>query len=103
MSYELLITPEAAKDVEEIILFLDDGESGPATRFLKVLQVRFRHIKQYPELSTLFLRDEIRRLFMVTFPYHLYFRVVGMQVRVLAVIHTSRDPHYISNRLKNEP
>jgi plasmid stabilization system protein ParE len=37
----------------------------------------------------------IRRLAFDIFPYHLYYRISGKTVRVIAVLHSKRDPRTI--------
>jgi len=100
MNYALLITPAANQDVEEIMAFYGSGNDGLAERFMVALRECFRALQENPYLSRLFLRDEIRSIFLMKWPYHVYFRIAEKNVRVLAVIHTSRDPHYISERIQ---
>lgn len=98
MKYALLIVPEAGKDIEEIMEFYSSEDDGLAQRFMMALRTCFLRLAENPYLSSPFLRDEIRRVFLKKWPYHVYFRVAGAEVRVLAVIHTSRDPNYIAKR-----
>lgn len=102
MSYVLLITSEANQDIEEIMAFYGSENDGLADRFMFALRQCFRNLRENPLLSAPFLRNEIRRSFLMKWPYHVYFRIAGEQVRVLAVIHTSRDPLYISRRTGTE-
>jgi hypothetical protein len=38
------------------------------------------------------IRNDIRRLMLKSFPYHIMFRVVGDTAFVIAIIHERRDP-----------
>jgi len=98
MSHDLFITPQANQDIEEIMTFYGVEENELAHKFMGALRKCFDGLRKNPFLSTPFIRDEVRRVFLQRWPYHVYFRIAANQVRVLAVIHTSRDPRYISQR-----
>jgi plasmid stabilization system protein ParE len=99
MKHAVLIVPEAMEDIAEIMEFYGSEDRSLAQRFMAALRTCFRGLEENPYLSTPFLRDEIRRVFLKKWPYHIYFRVASSaEVRVQAVIHTSRDPRYITKR-----
>ena len=98
MSHDLFITPEASQDIEKIIMYYGIEETGLEHRFIVALRNSFHGLRESPFLSTPFIRDEVRRVFLQKWPYHVYFRIAGSTVRILAVVHTSRDPSYISQR-----
>jgi len=98
MKHAVLIVPEAMEDIAEIIEFYGSEDGSLEQRFMAALRTCFSGLEEKPYLSTPFLRDEIRRVFLKKWPYHVYFRVAGSEVRVQAVIHTSRDPRYIAKR-----
>lgn len=99
MSHDLFITPQANQDIEEIMTFYGMEDNGFEHRFMGALRKCFHSLRENPFLSTPLIRDEVRRVFLQKWPYHVYFRIVANQVRVLAIIHTSRDPSYISKRI----
>ena len=98
MSHDLFITSQASQDIEEIMKFYGVEESGLGHRFMSALRKCFGGLRENPLRSTPFIRGEVRRVFLQKWPYHVYLRVIANQVRILAVIHTSRDPTYISER-----
>lgn len=102
MKHAVLIVPEAMEDIAEIIEFYGSEDGSLAQRFMAALRTCFRGLEENTYLSTPFLRDEIRRIFLKKWPYHVYFRVAGSEVRVQAVIHTSRDPRYIAKRTSRD-
>ncbi len=101
MKHALLIIPKAGQDIEEIMAFYGGEDDDLSSRFMIALRKCFRDLQDNPYLSTPYLREEVRRVFLLKWPYHVYFRIADTQVRVQAIIHTSRDPRYISKRTRN--
>lgn len=77
----------------------DLREEALGNRFINAVQKRFDSICENPTMPRLILRSVVRKVSIHGFPYLIYYRVVDGEARVIAVIHTSRDPHYISSRL----
>ena len=99
MSFHLVVTPAANRDIDEAMSWYDNQEGELGKRFITAIQDRFMSISKLPLNSKLILSNSSRRTLLIHWPYFIYYRVVDEVVRVFAVIHTSRDPVYISSRV----
>ena len=91
MTHAIVIRPAAASDVEEARNWYDARRAGLGREFLDALEACLARIAERPEGYPKVLRDA-RRALMQRFPYSVYYRIRGAEVRILAVIHQSRDP-----------
>jgi len=86
--------PEAEADLREAAEFYQ-GQAGK--RLSQALLAEFESsvsmLLRHPNLGLVWRRDR-RRYLMRRFPYSLIYRVVGEEVRILAVAHQSRRPGY---------
>ncbi len=90
--------PEAREDLWEAAQFY---QANASNELVQALFAEFERsvnlLLQYPALGSLW-RSGRRRLLMRRFPYSLIYRIVGEEIRVLAVAHHSRRPGYWRGR-----
>ena len=87
----------AEDDFRELLLFLADRDIVVANRFIESTELAFQQLSENPETGWLWglesqkLRD-VRTLPIPGFPNHLiFFRKAIDHVRVLRILHASRD------------
>jgi plasmid stabilization system protein ParE len=101
MSLQLIITPDANRDIEEARDWYDKKQQGVGLRFVLALRLRFDDILRFPLLPRPFGRKAIRRARVPHWPYSIYYRIVNeTEIRVVAVVHGARDPQYLNYRLR---
>ena len=100
MTPNLHLSESAVRDIEEAAGWYEERESGVGERFLRSLHGRFEHILRDPALPRPFGRRPVRKSSLPGWPYSIYYRLLGEQVRVIAVVHTARDPKYLNYRLR---
>jgi plasmid stabilization system protein ParE len=64
---------------------------GLGDEFIECIEAALDWIGRMPSAAPLIFED-IRGKLVERFPYAIYFRVKPKMIRVLAVVHTSRDP-----------
>ena len=79
-------------DIAHIMSYYEDV-AGPhlAAEFYAELKLQFEHAAESPESYAIRERD-LRRVNLLRFPYHFWFRLVEDRVRVLVIRHHKRRP-----------
>jgi plasmid stabilization system protein ParE len=91
VTWVLNVRPAAARDISEAYAWYERQQEGLGTQFLDAIERSLQRIAEKPELYPLIFRDA-RRALLRAFPYSIYFRVKGDEVRILGVIHQHRHP-----------
>jgi plasmid stabilization system protein ParE len=99
VNWTLNVRPAASKDIAEAYRWCEQQQTGLGKRFLDAVEQAFQRISTMPELYPCVLRDA-RRVLMRNFPYSIFFRVKGGEVRILGVIHQHRHPQHWMRRLQ---
>ncbi|MCP5500976.1 MAG: type II toxin-antitoxin system RelE/ParE family toxin [Leptospiraceae bacterium] len=101
INYKLLLTNEAAYDLEEVIDYYENVREGLGKDFFLSYQKAEELIKSNPKIYAC-IEGEVRRALTDKFRYSIFYHIIENQqiVEVLAVIHTSRDPKYWKKRIK---
>ncbi|MDC0936733.1 type II toxin-antitoxin system RelE/ParE family toxin [Pirellulales bacterium] len=99
MSYELIIEPEAALDLQQALNWYDEQRPGLGREFIEQVDEVFSRIREMPKLHSVTYRST--RLALVRrFPYVVCYLFDGNVVYVLAVFHGHRDPSSWQDRLR---
>jgi toxin ParE1/3/4 len=94
----LVLHPKVYSDIDEIMRYYEwVATPGLADEFYTELRYLLTKVADKPESFSIRERD-IRRANLRRFPYHLLFRVVGDQIRILVVRHHHRHPSFGSRR-----
>ena len=99
MSYSVRIGRAAAAEIGEAYGWYEAERPGLGEKFRAALQLHLTELEQYPMAHMAMYRG-VRRLLAKPFPYHIYFRIRGDVVKVLAVIHSSRHPNVGRSRTR---
>lgn len=91
MSYEIIVRPEAAREVQEAFDWYEDKSEGLGLEFLRAADACMASIKRKPLASPTMYQD-IRRALLRKFPYVLFYMVKEERIIVLACFHAKRDP-----------
>jgi toxin ParE1/3/4 len=100
MSLHFNVTPAADRDLEEACAWYNEKQTGLGDRFVLVARERFEVILRWPELPRVCGRKSIRKVRIPRSPYSIYYRIIGQEIQVLAIVHGARDPNYLSYRLR---
>jgi len=91
MIYELLIRPEAERDLAEAFRWYERRKSGLGEDLIREVEAALEEISEFPLRWPVVCRD-IRRRLVRRFPYGVFYYVDSRTTVVLAVFHAKRDP-----------
>ena len=86
-------------DIRESSRWYNRKQRGLGLEFRTELRIAFRAVTRNPETFP-FVESNVRRYVVRRFPFLVYYTVCQNEVRILRVIHTSRDPETWKNNLK---
>ena len=98
MAVELLIAPEAERDIAEAYVWYEGRRSGLGEEFLTSVDACLESIRRGPEIYPV-VHESYRRSLIRRFPYAVFYEQSGTTVTIYAVFHTSRDPDKWRQRL----
>lgn len=92
--------PEAEAALVEAAQFYEDRVAGLGGRLLQEIEAAILSILEAPERWQQ-VEGPIRRYLVRRFPYGVYYRVDGDELRILVIKHHSRHPDYWRQRLEH--
>ena len=95
----LILTCASKVDIIQISEWYELHTPGTGERFLKSLDEKFDAICMNPEIHRIITESGIRKSKLEQWPYQIFFVCGSPDIEVLAIIHTSRAPGYISERI----
>ncbi|OGW33047.1 MAG: hypothetical protein A2X59_03925 [Nitrospirae bacterium GWC2_42_7] len=100
MKYEIIIRPEAEKDLSEAFLWYEDKRKGLGYDFLLQVDAGLRFIERNPEMSAPTYKES-RKHIIKRFPYKIIYLLAERRIIVLGVLHGKRSPNVMKRRTKN--
>ena len=98
------LSSEALQELAEAASWYETRQPGLAIRFLQDMDRAQQAIQSRPQsfplLANMAVDLAIRRTLLPRFPYALVFFELPTEIRVLAIAHAKRHPHYWLNRLQ---
>ena len=91
MSYEIIVRPEAAREVQEAFEWYEERSEGLGLEFLRAADACLAGVRRNP-LAAPIAYQEIRRALLRKFPYALLYLVKEERIIVLACFHVKRNP-----------
>jgi len=86
----LSVNPQAEEEAQKAARWYEDESQGLGVAFLELAEQTLAAISENPLRFPLVYRD-VRRALMKRFPYGVFFRVRSNGIRILAIMHLSRD------------
>ncbi len=91
MNRQVIIRPEAAREVQEAFDWYEEQDEGLGFEFLRAAEASLSAIQRMP-FSFPIARGQARRALLRKFPYFLLYLVEPDRIVVLACFHVKRDP-----------
>jgi plasmid stabilization system protein ParE len=91
MAAELIIAPEAARDIDEAYGWYERQRAGLGEEFLTCVDACVQAIRRAPEMHSI-AHEDYRRGLVRRFPYAIFYECSPGVVTVYGVFHTARDP-----------
>jgi plasmid stabilization system protein ParE len=101
MAYQIKISQQAEKELDEVMGWYEEEKSGLGITFLNHFFNWIAYLKDNPYLYQEIYK-KYRRVLMKKYPYAIYYSIEEQKqkVTVLAIWHTSRNPARLKGRLK---
>lgn len=94
---KLSVRPIAKKDLREISLYYREINLELAIKFLDETDDCIFHIQHYPEAFQKRIED-VRIFYLKTFPIGIFYKIYSSEIRIIAALHTSRNPEIWKKR-----
>jgi plasmid stabilization system protein ParE len=96
---EIIWKQGAENDLLQIFAELEEHAEGAGPRFTSRLDFTLEHLLAHPEMAPMF-EEPVRRLVIGSTGYGLFYSVEARGIIVHALIHLSRDPERIRERIR---
>ncbi len=91
MAAELIMAPEALREVDEAYGWYEDQRHGLGEEYLSCVDATIQTICRTPELYAK-IHNEYRRALVRRFPYAIFYEYAGGKVYIYSIFHTSQNP-----------
>jgi plasmid stabilization system protein ParE len=98
MAADLVILPEAERDLAEACEWYERQRAGLGEQLLSCVDARIQAIRRNPEMHAR-VHENYRRALVRRFPYAVFYEFDGHTVTVYCIFHCSRDPEKWRARL----
>jgi toxin ParE1/3/4 len=82
----------ALADLEEIYGYLKERSPGAAPAVISTIRQQADQLTEFPYMARATDHPGVRVLTLTRYPYRVYYRVDGDEVRIVHIRHTSRRP-----------
>ena len=89
--YQVILKPRAIRMALDVYKWYEKQQIGLGDSFLLELENCYDKMESWP-LSYAIVRENYRQIIVKRFPYVVTFRIVGKDILVYAIFHTSRNP-----------
>jgi plasmid stabilization system protein ParE len=100
MSFHINVLPAANRDLAQPCAWYNEKQPGLGDRFVLAAREKIEVILRWPEFPRTFGRKVIRKVRIPRSPYSIYYRIIGQEIQVMAIMHGARDPNYLNYRLR---
>lgn len=94
----LIYHPDAEAELLEAVRGYEAKSQGLGDRFLREFDAAVASVLESPQRWRV-LEADVRRFLMRRFPFGIYYRIEGDDLRILVIKHHSRHPAYWKYRL----
>ncbi|WP_343707777.1 type II toxin-antitoxin system RelE/ParE family toxin [Flavobacterium sp.] len=92
MVFKIKLLPLAEKEIDESIEFYESRSKGLGKQFLTYLKSYLKVLKTNPELFEIKKQPAYREMTLVKFPFVIIYEIIGIEIIIYSVFHTSRNP-----------
>ncbi len=97
MKYNIIIRPDAKKDLGDSYQWYQDHVPGLGVEFMYCVDEALDRIVENPNLYQEIYKN-VRRVLTRRFPYGIFYIIEGNDIIILAVFHVKRDPQLLKER-----
>lgn len=91
MTYEVIVRPEAEREIQEAFDWYEERNEGLGLEFLRAADACLSTVQRNPAACPI-VHEQVRRALLRKFPYALFYVVQEDTIVVLACFHAKRSP-----------
>lgn len=91
MTYTLIISPEAEKDIEAAFEWYNRQSSQLGSEFVREVDRSLSQIQQFPESNAIIYKNTRRKL-LKRFPYGIFYVLESATIVTIACFHARQEP-----------
>ena len=91
MTYQVIVRPEAAREIQEAFDWYEERSEGLGLEFLRAADVCLSSVRRNPEAYSI-AHEQVRRALLRRFPYMLFYLIREDTIVVVACFHIKRSP-----------
>ena len=91
MTDNVIVRPEAEREIQEAFDWYEERSEGLGTEFLRAADACLSGVRRNPDAYQA-VHNEVRRALLRKFPYALFYLVRADTIIVLACFHVKRSP-----------
>jgi plasmid stabilization system protein ParE len=91
MTYQVIVRPEAAREIQEAFDWYEERSEGLGLEFLRAADACLSVVRRNPEAFPV-VHEQVRRALLRRFPYTLFYAVREGTISVIACFHIKRSP-----------
>jgi len=97
MDYQIIVQPEAEKDLRDTFSWYESHKPGLGYDFKLCIEEVLSRLTRTPNIYPTVYK-QVKRAFIKRFPFGIFYVVEEKRVVILAVLHARRDPEYWKKR-----
>ncbi len=91
MTYQIIVRPEATREVQDAFDWYEEKSEGLGLEFLRAAEACMAGVQRNPRAFPA-VHNEVHRALLRKFPYALFYIIKEESIIVLACFHAKRDP-----------
>ena len=99
MNLKIVIVATARLEIAEAVKYYEERRPSAGVKFWIEFKILAKRLKNFPELYSRFGKRGIRKAPMHSYPHAVYYRITGVELRILGVVHGAMNPETIKARL----
>jgi len=96
---EIVFLFSADEDIQAAYEFYEDCQPGRGEVFMRLLDVGFTYVREFPQVGPVF-KGRYRRVLVPDFPFGIFYSLEGNRIIITAILDLRQDPEVIRKRLK---
>ncbi len=99
MTYNIILSEIAEQEIRSIRQWYDAQTYQLGNHFILAIEDTFARIAWSPNIYPIVLFNQYRRVLIRRFPYWIYYRIEGDNIKISSVFHNSRSPEILYKQL----